>query len=153
MAQRKRLLFLANAGVLAAALALAACAAPRPIIETDQSGRPIGAEAAEEDIEACISEARGYRDFGDRLLTIGTGIVAGLGAGFYAGATASGPADEIGTRAAGGAIVGSVLGLGIGFYMVFAEDARFEREVESCLEERGYRTNGWHPGERPRMER
>ena len=134
-------------------MALAACAAPRPIVETDENGRSVGAEAAEADIEACMSEARGYLDFGERLLRIGVGIVAGVGAGVYAGATASGPADEIGTRAAGGAIVGSVLGLGIGFYMVFAEDARFEREAESCLEERGYRTNGWHPGERPRMER
>ncbi len=125
MAKRSQDRIFATAGIGAAALALAACAAPQPIVETDQSGRSIGAEAAEEDIEACMSEARGYRDFGDRLLTIGTGIVAGLGAGFYAGATASGPADEIGTRAAGGAIVGSVLGLGIGFYMVFADLAIF----------------------------
>ena len=77
---------------------------------------------------------------GNALITaLGGGLSLSGSAAFYAWGR-----DDVGTAAAGGAIGGSVLGIGMGIWLANnASEESFKRGVRECLMDRGYEIRGW----------
>jgi outer membrane lipoprotein SlyB len=131
---------------LVLALALAGCAAPRPILYPNAHFNAVGAAAADRDIASCMELAA----------SAGAGA-GGRGAGQAAARTAGGAAVGAATGAVGGAVVGSAgSGSAVGaasgataglLHWLFSKPQRrpaFENFVNRCLQERGYEPVGWH---------
>ncbi len=131
------------AAVLAAALALSACAGPKPVLYPDNYYKSVGEEQAEADIADCIdlAEQHGHDSDSGGKVAGSTAVGAGVGA---AGGAATGAIFGSAARgAAGGAVGGAVTGLIGGLFRAAEPSAVNKRFVERCLADRGYDTIGW----------
>lgn len=126
------------------ALALAACAAQRPVLYPNAKLKQIGEAAARRDVDDCIRQAE---DFGARhgggeraARQGGGGAVVGGVTGAVAGAVGRG---NVGERAVQGAAVG---GAAAGTHGAIHSDepgALHKNFVQRCLRDRGYEVIGW----------
>ena len=131
---------------IAAALALAGCATPRPILYPNAHYQSVGADAAEREIAECrkLAETAGAREGqGDAGQAAGSTVV-GAGIGAAGGAVGGAIGGSAGLGAAAGAAGGAVAGLLGGLFSRKAKpDTAYRNFVDRCLRERGYEPTGW----------
>jgi hypothetical protein len=126
------------------ALALAACAGPRPVLNRNARYQQAGEAAARAAVEQCMQEGEAYAesDAGKAARVAGrsaTGAAVGAGTGAVVGAIGGHPGRGAAVGAAGGATASFLRGL-VG---AREPDAVERAYVERCLRERGYDSLGW----------
>ena len=123
--------------------AMAGCTARRPVLYPNYHLRMVGAEVADEDIDACMALAREYgADRGDGG-EIAKGTAAGAAVGGATGAAVGAVVGNLGKGAAAGAAGGAAGALTRGVIRSGEPDAVFRQFVERCLREKGYEPVGW----------
>jgi len=133
----------AIAAALVALAALAGCAAKRPVLYPNQTLQSVGAQAAQEDIDACLRLAHDYgtgggqagRAAGQTATHAATGAAAGAVTGAILGAP--------GTGAAVGAAGAGTVGLMRWLFGSREPDEIEKRFVDHCLRDKGYEPIGW----------
>jgi hypothetical protein len=119
------------------------CASPRPVLYPNAHLAQVGAEASQEDIDACIELAENA-DLGKNRAAEtakSTGIGAGIGAAI--GAATGAIFGRPGTGAAAGAAGGGIRGFFRGIFGGGEPAPVFKNYVDTCLRERGYKPVGW----------
>jgi outer membrane lipoprotein SlyB len=126
------------------ALALAGCAAQRPVLYPNAKFKQVGAESARRDVDDCIRQAEqfGAKHGGsDKAVRRGAeGAAIGGVTGAVAGAVGRG---SVGERAVQGAAIG---GAAAGTQGAIHSDEPGELHrnfVQRCLRDRGYEVIGW----------
>jgi hypothetical protein len=132
----------ATAAAGAAAIALAGCAAERPVVYPNPHFKSVGPAVAQSDIDQCVALARDYGvqprrggpDSGDVAVNTGVGAASGAARGAVYGHAGRGAA-----AGAAGAAAGSVVR---GVFRPRVNQAH-RRFVEQCLRDKGYQVTGW----------
>ena len=132
---------------LFAAIGLAACAGPEPILKSTTYLQIHGKDQAEREASVCglKAERAGLQHGTNRSGNAGAGAALGMIGGAAVGASTGlvgGPTGVAIGAAAGGA-VGVVLGLLAGTYKPLEPQPDYADFVERCLKEKGYETAGW----------
>lgn len=128
--------------ILAATLLSMGCA-KRPVLYPNEHLNEVGREASEQEIKECMALA----DEAD--LDTNQGIEAtkrtagGAAVGGASGAVAGAISGRPGTGAAIGAATGAVGGFFSWLFRPAERDPVYVRYVDTCLQERGYKTIGW----------
>jgi hypothetical protein len=138
------LAWLRRLAVSVALVGLAAgCATKRPVLYPNSHLEQVGAEAAKQDIDACLELASSAdlekSKAGEAAKSTATGAAVGGAAGAAGGAIMG----SAGRGAGAGAAVGAVGGLARGLFSASEPDPLYKSYVNICLSERGYRTIGW----------
>ena len=137
---KRTLLFLAAASILA----LAGCAAQRPVLYPNAKLKQVGEAAARRDVDDCIRLAEEYgakQGGADRAARQGaSGAVIGGVTGAVAGAVGHG---NVGERAVQGAAVGGAAAGTHGAINADEPGALHKNFVSRCLRDRGYEVIGW----------
>jgi len=126
------------------AIALAGCAAQRPVLYPNAKFKQVGEPAAKRDVDDCIRQAEefGARHGGGERAARQGGAGAAIGGvtGAVAGAVGRG---NVGERAVQGAAVGGA-GAATHGAIHSGEPGDLHRNfVSRCLRERGYEVIGW----------
>ncbi len=136
--------FFSRVVVLAALVAVAACAAPRPVLYPNERLQEAGQDAAQRDIDDCLRQAAaagassssaGREVAGSTAIGAATGAAVGAATGAVWGSAGRGAA----AGAAGGGAAGLIRGLFRGSDL----DPVQKRFVEECLRQKGYQPIGW----------
>lgn len=128
-------------------VSVAACAAPGPVLRSNQHLQLNGREGAEQDIALCQDKAgrAGLKSGVNRTGNIASGGVLGLIVGAAGGASAGliggGAGVVIGAGVGGG--LGFIAGLAAGAYRPVNPDSAYADSVVRCLIEKGYEVSGW----------
>lgn len=127
-----------------ALVALAGCAAKRPVLYPNERLQQAGAEAAQADVDDCIAlaEREGAEGSSPAAKTAGRtagGAAVGAATGVVVGAVTGNP----GRGAAAGAAGGATGGLLSGLFASREPDPVHRAFVERCLRDRGYDPIGW----------
>ncbi len=122
---------------------VAACAQQRPVLYPNTHYERVGREAAEVDVDTCMRLADSY--VGNTSPVERTAKSAGVGAavGSAVGASVGAVRGRPGRGAAAGAAGGGTGGIARGIFRSRKNDPIFQRYVEQCLRDDGYRTIGW----------
>ena len=131
--------------ILATILALAACAAPAPVLYPNAHHQAVGPARAERDIAECRQFAM------DAGTSAGGGTVGNAAKGTVAGGAAGAASGAVGGAISGGAgrgaMISAAVGASAGFLRGVFRPARPSRAhvayVNRCLFDRGYETVGW----------
>jgi hypothetical protein len=125
-----------------ALVALAGCAASRPVLYPGAKLESVSQAQVERDIEECRRLAERYRAAGrERQVARDTAVSSGVGAA--AGAAGGAVYGSAGRGAAAGAAGGAAAGLLSGIFRAGEPSQAYRNAVAACLEERGYRVIGW----------
>jgi hypothetical protein len=124
-------------------LALAGCAAKRPVLYPNAVYQQAGEAAARRDVEECIERAKRHGHGADPAARAGAQATEGAAVGAATGAAVGAVLGSAGRGAAAGAAGGGARSLLHGLF-AWREPSPLERGfVQECLHERGYRVIGW----------
>ncbi|THJ19827.1 MAG: hypothetical protein CAF45_015465 [Nitrospira sp. CG24E] len=135
--------------IMGAALLLAACSTPRPILYPNEHLQSVGKEVATQDIEACrqMAESAGAEESGGKTGRVATGTAVGAGVGAASGAVGGAISGAVGRGSLIGAASGAVWGLLTSLFHVAAGPSQpnqaYSNFVNRCLQEKGYEVTGW----------
>lgn len=124
-------------------LALAACAAKRPVFYPNAAYREAGADAAQRDVDACLEFAHREGHGTPAAARAGGEAVGGAAVGAATGAAVGAVVGGAGRGAAAGAAGGGTAALLHGIFRSRDPDPIERSFVEQCLGERGYQVIGW----------
>ena len=128
--------------VLAAALFVTGCTVSRPVLYPNARYGEVGSEAAQRDIDYCLSLASHHTD-GPVAGNAGA-VAANVGAGAAGGAAGRAAAGgSAGRGAAAGAASAAARSLFRALFQPRGPSAAYRRLAERCLRERGYEPMGW----------
>jgi len=119
------------------------CATQRPVLYPNAHTQDVGAEASEQDIEACLELADEADLDSSAAAETAASTAAGAGVGAAVGAAVGAVTGRPGTGAARGAAGGGTGGFLRGLFRSRQPDPLFRRYVETCLRERGHQPIGW----------
>jgi predicted small lipoprotein YifL len=125
------------------ALALAACAAKRPVLYPNAAYRAAGEAQARKDVDACLAYAKEQGHSADPVARAGTQAAGGAATGAAAGAAAGAVFGSPGLGAAAGAAGSGARSLLRGLFRARDPDPIQRGFVQECLREYGYRVIGW----------
>jgi outer membrane lipoprotein SlyB len=118
-----------------------ACAAKRPVLGPNARLEAVGIDAAQQDIDDCLSQARPESGQAGKIAgSTALGAATGAAVGAVAGAVVGGAARGAAAGAAGGATGGFLQGLFTGGRKL---DPEQRQRVEQCLHDKGYAVSGW----------
>jgi hypothetical protein len=126
-----------------ALLALAACAAKRPVLYPNAVYRQAGIDAAQRDVDACLDFARSQGHSAEPGAHAGAEAAEGAAVGAATGAAVGAVLGGAGRGAAAGAAGGGAHSLLHGLFHWRDPDPIERRFVHECLREHGYRVIGW----------
>jgi hypothetical protein len=126
-------------------LALAGCAAPRPVLYPNDHLERVGQGQAKEDIAACeqLAANAGASPAPGRAGRSAGNTVAGGAAGAATGAVGGAVLGNAGRGAAVGAATGATAGLIRSLFSRPEPSGAYRSFVDKCLRERGYDPVGW----------
>ncbi|HVP28743.1 MAG TPA: glycine zipper family protein [Myxococcota bacterium] len=129
---------------LVLALALAACAAKRPVLYPNEHLQEAGQVQADADIDRCteLAEQEGASSSSAATETAER-TAGGAAVGAATGAVVGAIGGNAGTGAAMGAAGGGTAGLLSGIFSSHEPDPVHKAFVERCLRDRGYEPIGW----------
>lgn len=127
----------------AAALALAACAAKRPVFYPNAAYQQAGADGARRDVDECIELAKSHGADTDPAARAGEHTARGAAVGAGTGAAVGAVVGSAARGAAAGAAGGGASSLLHGLFAWREPDPLQRAFVQECLSERGYRVIGW----------
>jgi hypothetical protein len=127
----------------AVALALAACAAKRPVFYPNAVYRQAGEAGARRDADECTEFAESQGHATDSAARAGAGTPEGAAVGAATGAAVGAVLGSAGRGAAAGAAGGGARSLLRGLFRWRDPDPIERAFVQECLGERGYRVIGW----------
>ena len=128
---------------LGAALAMAGCAAKRPVLYPNAQLERAGPGAAQRDIDECMALAKAGGAGNARAGEVAGNTAGGAAVGGATGAAAGAVLGSAGRGAGAGAAAGAAGGLVRGLFRSRDPDPVHRAYVETCLRERGYRPIGW----------
>lgn len=124
------------------AFASSAFAVPRPDLYPNEYFRQVGPERARRDINDCSVAANDY--LGESSRTRARGALGETAKGAAKGALAATIMGSNAGRGAGaGAALGGLKGVGTARSESQYGSAEYQKYVEACLEDRGYKIVGW----------
>jgi hypothetical protein len=127
----------------AAALALAGCAAKRPVFYPNAAYQRAGEAGARRDVDECREFAKGQGHATNPAARAGARTTDGAAVGAATGAAIGAVLGDAARGAAAGAAGGGARSLLRGL-VAWREPDPIERGfVQECLHERGYRVIGW----------
>jgi len=136
--------------IVAAAVVVGGCAAPRPVLYPNEHYNQVGDATAQRDIDDCIEKANAYVSSGgasaQKAKHVATNTAVGGGTGAAIGAVGGAVTGNAGEGAAVGAATGATAGLLSGLWGASqgsAPDPVFANFVDHCLRDRGYDPIGW----------
>jgi hypothetical protein len=124
-------------------LALAACAAKRPVLYPNATYQQAGADAAQRDVDACVEFAKSQGHSAQPAERAGESAAGGAAVGAATGAAVGAVLGSAGRGAAAGAAGGGVRSFLHGLFRWRDPDPIERGFVQECLRERGYRVIGW----------
>jgi outer membrane lipoprotein SlyB len=127
----------------AALLALAACAARRPVLYPNAVYQQAGADGAQRDVDACVDFAHDQGHSAEPGARAGEGAAGGAAVGAATGAAVGAVLGSAGRGAAAGAAGGGARSFVHGLFHWRDPDPIERAFVQECLHERGYRVIGW----------
>jgi outer membrane lipoprotein SlyB len=131
---------------------LAGCGAHRPVLYPNETLQRVGSTAAQQDVDACLEQAKQYLASdggkgGQVAGDVAKGTVVGAGTGAAVGAVGGAITGNPGEGAAVGAASGATAGVLGGLFGAFGRrsepDPTYARFVERCLRDKGYDVIGW----------
>lgn len=122
---------------------LTGCAAQRPVLYPNSHLAMVGSDAAEKDIEACMTLARDYGAGSNKGEQVAKDTATGAAVGGATGAAVGAVVGNLGKGSAAGAAGGAAGALTRSVIRSGDPDATFQRFVERCLREKGYEPIGW----------
>ena len=124
-------------------LALAGCAAKRPVLYPNAAVQQAGADAVQRDVDACLEFAKSQGHAAQPAERAGAGAAGGAAVGAATGAAVGAVLGSAGRGAAAGAAGGGARSFLSGLFH-WRDPSAIERNfVQECLHERGYRVIGW----------
>ena len=133
--------------VLCAAVMLASCSGPRPILYENPHRKSVGKEVADQDIEACreAAEAAGAEEGNGKAGGVAKNTAVGAGVGAASGAVGGAISGSPGLGSAIGAASGAVWGLLMGLFRAGSSQPSqaYTNYVNRCLQDKGYEVTGW----------
>jgi outer membrane lipoprotein SlyB len=132
--------------VALAAVLLAGCAGPEPVLYPNEQLRAVGQAQADQDIGECrqLAEQAGASEGSGTAGRAAGRTVAGGAIGGAVGAAGGAVLGRPGTGAAFGAATGATAGLMRSMFGGGGEPSQTYRNVvDRCLRERGYEPAGW----------
>jgi len=132
--------------VALAAVLLAGCAGPEPVLYPNEQLRAVGQAQADQDIAECrqLAEQAGASEGSGTAGRAAGRTVAGGAIGGAVGAAGGAVLGRPGTGAAFGAATGATAGLMRSMFGGGGEPSQTYRNVvDRCLRERGYEPAGW----------
>lgn len=131
---------------LLAAVALAGCAQPRPVLYPNTHLEAVGQAQADRDIAACrqLAEAAGATRAGGAGAAAAGSTATGAAVGGASGAAGGAVVGAAGRGAAAGAAGGATAGLLRGLFRSPQPSAAHREFVNRCLADRGYEPVGWN---------
>ena len=126
-------------------LIFAGCSSHKPILYPNGHYQQVGAEAAEIDIQDCmtLAEQAGASPSEGKTAQAATGTVAGGAVGSAAGAVGGAILGHPGRGAMVGAASGATAGFLRGLFKRSPPSGAFTNYVDRCLRDRGYDPTGW----------
>ena len=124
-------------------LALAACAAKRPVVYPNTAAQQAGSDAVQRDVDACIEFAKSEGHASEPAAQAGASSAGGAAVGAATGAAVGAVLGHAGRGAAAGAAGGGASGLMHGLFRSRDPDPIERAFVQECLHDRGYRVIGW----------
>lgn len=134
---------LASFTLVFAALALAGCAAKRPVLYPNETVSDVGWEAAQRDIDECVAAAEAYGAGRTPAARAAGSTVVGSATGAAVGAAVGAVRGRAGRGAAAGAAGGAAAGVVSGIFRWRDPDPIKARFVNICLARQGYQIIGW----------
>src|SRR5262245_11424985 len=131
------------AAVGAAALALAACAAKRPVLYPNAAYQQAGEARAREDVDECVELANAHGHDTDVAARAGSQAAEGATVGAATGAAVGAVLGNAARGTAAGAAGGGARWLVHSLFGWRDPDPIHQASVQECLAERGYRVIGW----------
>jgi hypothetical protein len=132
--------------VMVSAVALVACAGPKPILYPNAHLQSVGTEAAEADIKDCrqMAEAAGADEATGKAGGVAKNTAVGAGIGAASGAVGGAITGSPGLGAAIGAASGATWGFLMGLFTSKSQgNPAYTNFVNRCLQEKGYEVTGW----------
>lgn len=133
--------------VMVSAVALVACAGPKPILYPNAHLQSVGTETAEADIKDCrqMAESAGAEQAtGGKAGGVAKSTAMGAGIGAASGAVGGAITGSPGLGAAIGAASGATWGFLVGLFTSKSKDnPAYTNFVNRCLQEKGYEVTGW----------
>lgn len=124
------------------ALALAACAHPRPVLYPDDHLKSVGEPAARKDVDECLAQAKEYLK-ANPAKPIARKTARGSVAGAIMGGVSGLILGDFGKAVASGAAIGAAAGMTHGAFEAGSPDEIQRAYAQRCLGERGYAVIGW----------
>lgn len=134
---------------LFAAMLVAGCAGPRPVLYPNAHLQSVGKDVAEEDIAACrqAAESAGAKAGGGEAGRVATRTAVGAGVGAASGAVGGAISGAAGRGSMIGAASGATWGLLMGLFSAASGSSQpsqaYTNFVDRCLQEKGYEVTGW----------
>jgi hypothetical protein len=125
------------------ALALAACAAKRPVLYPNVRYQEVGEAVAQRDVDECIALAKSHGHGAAPAARAGARTAEGAAVGAATGAAVGAVLGHAGRGAAAGAAGGGAGSFVRGLFAWREPDPIERGFVQECLHERGYRVIGW----------
>jgi hypothetical protein len=132
-----------RAALGATVLALAGCAAKRPVLYPNAAYQQAGEAVARRDIDDCLELAKAHGRGTDAAARTGAQTTGGAAVGAATGAAVGAVLGSAGRGAAAGAAGGGARSLLRGLFAWRDPDPLERGFVQECLHERGYRVIGW----------
>ena len=132
------------AALCAAALALAACAAKRPVLYPNAVYQQAGEAGVRKDVDECVELAKAHGHDTNEAARAGARTGSGAAVGAATGAAVGAVLGSAGRGAAAGAAGGGARSLLRGLFAWRDPDPIERAFVQECLGERGYRVIGWN---------
>jgi len=132
-----------GAAIGAMALALAGCAAKRPVFYPNAAYQQVGEAAARKDADECVELAKARGHGTDAAARTGAQTTGGAAVGAATGAAVGAVLGSAARGAAAGAAGGGARSLLHGLFAWREPDPIERGFVQECLHERGYRVIGW----------
>ena len=127
----------------ALALALAACAAKRPVLYPNAAYQNAGEAAVRQDVDECTELAKSHGHGTNPVARAGARTTGGAAVGAATGAAVGAVLGSAARGAAAGAAGGGARSLLRGLFAWREPDPIERAFVQECLHERGYRVIGW----------
>ncbi len=127
----------------AAALALAGCAAKRPVFYPNAAYQQAGEAVVRRDVDECVELAKAHGHDTNEAARAGAQTTGGAAVGAATGAAVGAVLGSAGLGAAAGAAGGGARSLLRGLFAWRDPDPIERGFVQECLHERGYRVIGW----------
>lgn len=138
---------LASFSCTLAALLLAGCAAPRPVLYPNDKYVQVGKRAAEHEIDECIALAKDFEaQPPNQPAEAGVDVLEDTTVGAATGAAVGAVVGNVGRGAAAGAAAGAAGGTVRAIFRGLRDEGPYTSYhlfVERCLSDRGYDLVGW----------